>query len=355
MKKILLIVPSPKKISPSARFRIELYENLLAANGFECQSNFFWSEEASRYLYSRGKFFQKSLWLMQGFFRRTITLFRIRKCDYIFILRETTPIGPPIFEWLYAKLFRRRIIYDFDDAIWVNQAQGNNAWVKIFKCFWKVKAICKWSYRVSVGNKYLYNYAIQHNTKVIINPTCVDTSKKHNVLKHQNTEKVIIGWTGSFSQLICLEEVLDVLQALEKKYEFEFIVIANKDPMLPLKHYRFIKWVEATEINDLLNFNIGIMPLPDDEFTRGKCGFKLIQYLSLGIPVVASPVAVNKEIVDQEENGFLCKTKEEWYASLEKLLLDVQLRQKMGANGREKIIHNYSLLSNEATFLSLFQ
>jgi glycosyltransferase involved in cell wall biosynthesis len=355
MKKILLIVPSPKKIAPSARFRIELYEDFLAENGFECTSNSFWSEETTRVLYKSGNFLRKFLGVLQGVGHRLQTLFHLHQYDYILIHRETMPLGPPVFEWIYAKLFKKKIIYDFDDAIWVNQAYGSNAWVRPFKSFWKIKAICRWSYRVSVGNRYLYNYAVQYNPAVIVNPTCVDTVHRHNVLKEQNTERIVIGWTGSFSLLMFLNEVIDVLQALERKYDFDFIVIADKDPQLPLKNFQYIKWTEATEITDLLKFNIGIMPLPDDEFTRGKCGFKLIQYMSVGIPVVASPVEVNSIIVDQGETGFLCTTNEQWYDALEKLLTDLELRREMGRKGREKIIRDYSKISNGPIILSLFK
>lgn len=355
MQKILFIVPQPKKISPSARFRIELYEQTLIENGFECRFAFFWDTTGSQILYKKGNVVKKSFNLLKGFLRRVETLFFVHRYDFVFILRETTPIGPPVFEWLYAKLFNRKIIYDFDDAIWVNQAQGNNAWVKSFKAFWKVKKICRWSYKVSAGNRYLYNYAIHYSQQVIINPTCVDTVNRHNMLKQQDTATIVIGWTGSFSQLICLDEVITVLQSLEKKYVFEFLVIADKDAQLPLKGYKFIKWTEASEIEDLLKINIGIMPLPDNEFTRGKCGFKLIQFMALGIPVAASPVEVNSVIVDEGKNGFLCTTAEQWFVALEKLLADASLRKRLGTNGREKIIHNYSLQSNTQNILSLFR
>lgn len=355
MKKILFILPVPQKISPSARFRVELYQDFLTENGFICDNTFFWDAEISKILYKKGGVIRKTLGLLKGFLRRSKTLLYVHRYDFIFILRETTPIGPPVFEWLYAKLFRKKIIYDFDDAIWVNQAQGNNAWVKALKSFWKIRVICRLSYKVSVGNKYLYDYATRYNPDVIINPTCVDTVNWHNILKQQNTKKVVIGWTGSFSQLICLDEVIAVLQRLEEKHVFEFVVIADKNPRLPLKNYTFIKWNEPSEIEDLLKLNIGIMPLPDNEFTRGKCGFKLIQFMALGIPVAASPVEINAKIVDENENGFLCTSEEDWYNALEKLILNVHLREQMGIKGRAKIIDNYSVESNKLKVLSLFQ
>jgi glycosyltransferase involved in cell wall biosynthesis len=116
---------------------------------------------------------------------------------------------------------------------------------------------------------------------------------------------------------------------------------------------KYLPWNEKSEILDLSQINIGIMPLEDDVWSEGKCGFKLIQYLALGIPAVASPVGVNKEIVDQQ-NGFLCSTESDWFEALDKLINNVSLRQAMGRRGREKIINRYSVQANEGAFLELF-
>jgi glycosyltransferase involved in cell wall biosynthesis len=355
MKKILFVVPFPQKIYPSERFRIEIYEKELLEKGLKYDSIFFWDYYARSILYKKGKIGQKIFGVVKGFFRRVKSLAIIDKYDYIFILREAAPLGPPIFEWIYARMFRKKIIYDFDDAIWIPQISETNSWVKFAKAFWKIKRNCQWAYKISVGNEYLYKYAIQYNTNVIVNPTCVDTVNRHNLIKDQNTEKVIIGWTGSFSTLHYLNEVIPVLQELETKHLFEFIVIADMNPNLPLQNFRFIEWKEATEMADLLNINIGIMPLDNNEISKGKSGFKLIQFLSLGIPVVASPIGINNQIVDENMNGFLCQSDKEWIDALEKLLCSATLRKNMGLNGRKKIEENYSVAANRDNFLSLFE
>ncbi|UAY52241.1 glycosyltransferase [Ferruginibacter albus] len=354
MKKILFVVPFPKKIYPSERFRVEIYEQVLKDAGFEYDTVFFWDYYARSILYKKGRIFQKAIGVLKGFIRRFQSLFIVSKYDYVFVLREAAPVGPPVFEWIYSKILRKKLIYDFDDAIWIPQISTNNSWAKFTKAFWKVKKNCRRAYKVSVGNDYLYNYAIQYNPSVIINPTCVDTINKHNVIKDQATEKVVIGWTGSFSTLHYLNEIVPVLQQLEQHHDFEFIVIADQNPHLPLKSFRFIEWKEATEIADLMQFNIGVMPLSNDEVSKGKSGFKLIQFMSLGIPVVASPIGVNQQIVDENINGFLCKTESEWINAFEKLICDEQLRQQMGNDGRKKIEKRYSVVANKENFLSLF-
>jgi glycosyltransferase involved in cell wall biosynthesis len=356
MPKILFIVSFPKKLHSSARFRIELYEKLLDENGYLYDTAYFWGPGLYKILYEKGNTFRKVQGLLAGFLRRFLLLTKVSRYDYIFILREATPIGPPFFEWISSKIFRKKIVYDFDDAIWVSQASANNSVAKLVKATWKVGFICRWSYEVSVGNKYLYDYASQYSRRVVLNPTCVNTSEVHNKIKDQDNvgKKVVVGWTGSFSTLKFLNNILNALHELEKKYDFDFLVIADRNPQLPLKNFIFKQWTEESEIDDLLECNIGVMPLHDDEYAKGKCGFKLIQFMSLGIPVVASPVGVNEQIVDIGVNGFLCTSQQEWVDSLEKLINDATLRKQMGAAGRKKIEQFYSVESNKNNFLSLF-
>jgi glycosyltransferase involved in cell wall biosynthesis len=356
MPKILFVVSFPKRLNSSARFRIELYEKMMEENKFNTCTEYFWSARMYFILYEKGNVLFKVWGLIIGFLKRLLLLTRVSKYDYVFILREATPVGIPFFEWFCAKILQKKIIYDFDDAIWISQASKNNSIVKVVKAAWKVKFICKWAYKVSVGNSYLYNYASNYSNNCILNPTCVDTERTHNMIKDQDTaaKKLVIGWTGSFSTLIHLNYVVEALQELEKKYDFVFLVIADKNPHLPLKNFIFKQWKEDSEIEDLMESNIGIMPLYDTEYTKGKCGFKLIQFMALGIPVVASPIGVNTQIVDVGINGFLCQTKQEWIHDLEKLILDNQLRKEMGSNGRKKIIQQYSASSNKNNFLSLF-
>src|SRR6185503_1467850 len=127
-------------------------------------------------------------------------------------------------------------------------------------------------------------------------------------------------------------------QSLEKEHDFEFLVIADFAPKFSLKSMKFVKWTKAAEIEDLLNLNVGIMPLPDNVWTRGKCGFKALQYMALGIPAVVSDVGVNAEIVDHEVNGCVCKTQEDWHFHLSKLMTDKQYLMNLSRHTREKIV-----------------
>jgi glycosyltransferase involved in cell wall biosynthesis len=231
--------------------------------------------------------------------------------------------------------------------------------LKTIKWRSKVALICRWSYRVSCGNEYLKEFAQQYNAKVVVIPTTIDTEGLHNRNKFKsasiNSPEIIIGWTGSHSTIKYLTLIETTLQKIEIKYPFvSFLIIADKHPDLALKRLSFKTWNANTEIDDLLQVDIGIMPLPDDDWSKGKCGFKALQYLALEIPAVVSAVGVNGRIISQGVEGFLCHTEDEWQQALEQLINDATLRVEMGIRGRKKVVANYSVLSNSSAFFSLF-
>jgi len=223
----------------------------------------------------------------------------------------------------------------------------------------KVASICRWSYKISCGNRYLQEYASQFNRYTILNPTTIDCEQLHHPetnRTHKNTDTIVIGWTGSHSTLKYLNVLEQVLQKLEQECkQVAFVVIADQPPALKLERMTFIPWKAETEIKDLSSIDIGIMPLPDDEWTKGKCGFKALQYMALEIPAVISNVGVNAEIISHDIDGFLCNTDEDWLNTLRKLIHHQDLRITIGKKGREKVVANYSVASNASNFLSLFE
>jgi glycosyltransferase involved in cell wall biosynthesis len=357
--KILFFIPYPLKESPSQRFRFEQYFSHIRAHGHSFDTLSFLSKNNWQIFYRQGFIFQKFLALLSGFLKRFASLFRVPLYDFVFIHREMAPVGPPVFEWIIAKVLRKKIIYDFDDAIWLTDKLGESTLFSIIKWRSKVKYICRWSYKISCGNDYLQKYALLFNSNSIINPTTVDTEFEHNPsLVHSQAKKeyITIGWTGSHSTLKYLTSIVPCLQKIQQIYSgVEFLVIADKKPALNLKSLNFICWNKETEIQDLASIDIGIMPLPDDEWAKGKCGFKAIQYMSLNIPSIVSDVGVNSTIVDHNINGFLCRTQDDWFLYIDRLLRDENLRHKMGRQGRQKIIDHYSVFSNSSNFLNLFE
>lgn len=352
--RVYFIVPAPLGISPGQRFRFEHYLNSLEENGIKYKVSSFYTIKGWGRLYKPGHFVGKVLSVGLGLIRRIRDLFLIWPYNFVYVYREAMPIGPPVFEWIISKLFKKKIIYDFDDAIWIPVSSEQNKITSHFKCFWKVGRICKWSYKVSVGNGFLLNFVSQFNKNGLIIPTVVDTNNVHNEVQKHNNGDLVIGWTGTFSTLKYLEMVLIALQKLQERIDFSFLVIANKDPKLNLSKYQFVQWNKETEIEDLMKMHIGIMPLQNNDLEKGKCGFKAIQYLSLGIPAVVSPVGVNKDVVEDGVNGFIANNEQEWISALERLLNNKKLRIEFGEAGRKKIVDEYSVHSSFPLFLTLF-
>jgi glycosyltransferase involved in cell wall biosynthesis len=319
----------------------------------------FWSSQAWENLYLKRRYLAKTAGLLGGIVWRIIVLTRIPKFDFVFVHREAMPLGPPVLEWFIARIFRKKIIFDFDDAIWIPNTSAQNSLAAWLKWPSKFNAICRWSYRLSCGNTWLAQYARTYNPATIVNPTTIDTEALHNPRKFDVAKKpgtITIGWTGTHSTLSYLAQIVPVMRQLESRYaNLRFVVIANTPPGFKLRSLEFIPWSIATEIGDLLQFDIGIMPLTDDPWSKGKCGFKALQYMALEIPVVASRIGVNSEIIDPGVNGFLCDAPEDWEKYLTKLIEDAGLRRKMGVQGREKVIRCYSVSSNTSNFLSLFR
>ena len=377
---VLILCPYPHGEAPSQRFRFEQYISFLGEQKFVINQQSFLDTETWLILYKPGNGLKKGWGIVLGFINRFFLLFTIFKYDFVFIHREATPVGPPIIEWLIAKVFRKKIIYDFDDAIWLPNTSQENKIAAALKCHSKVKWICTWSYKVSCGNNYLADFAKQFNNNVALIPTTIDTdyhckiqdersktqeeSRKTQDTRVKKQQEVdtsdksdtipIIGWTGTHSTEKYLQQLVPVLQELEKEHQFIFRVISNHNPQLPLNFFEYLPWNKVTEIDDLSQFDIGVMPLEDDEWASGKCGFKGLQYMALGIPTLMSPVGVNKDIVTHGENGYLASTKNEWREVLIDLITKPELRNRIGISGISTIKNTYSVSANTINYTKLF-
>ncbi len=357
MSKILFIVPYPFGQAPSQRFRFEQYLELLTAKGFDYKLSSFIGMGVWKILYKEGFIFTKITGICLGFFKRFFLMLSSFKYDFIFIHREAAPIGPPVFEWILAKVLRKKIIYDFDDAIWMSLTSESNKIAANLKWHSKVSSICRWSYKISCGNDFLCSYAREFNDQVYLIPTTIDTINHHNEIKDQDTEEVTIGWTGTHSNILYLDSIVPVIKRLESKYKFKFLVISNQNPNYDLKSFVFMPWKKDSEISDLLKLNIGLMPLEEDlsPLSLGKCGFKALQYMALGIPALASPVGVNKKIIKHAINGYLCSDSEDWYNYLEILITNSSMRSELGLKANEEVQTNYSVNAISKSFLDLFK
>ncbi len=353
-KRIFILAPYPQGEAPSQRFRFEQYLDALEKDGYSIEFHPFLNDRTWKALYREGNFFAKAFGVLGSFFRRFLLLFKIPKADFVFIHREAAMIGPPVFEWIIAKVLRKKYIYDFDDAIWLPNYSETNARFHRLKAYGKIKRIIRWAGKVSAGNDYLKDYARQFNANVVVIPTTIDLKNVHNVRSTQDQDPPNIVWTGSHTTMRYLDEFIPILKELEKDHSFHFTIISNQAPQYDLQSLRFVKWTRETEISGLAEGSIGVMPMVKDEWSEGKCGFKGLQYMALGIPALMSPVGVNTSIVQDGVNGYLCSTPEDWKRRITELLNDRELRLEIGKKGFETVERNFSVKSQLPKYQELF-
>lgn len=356
-KSILFVVPYLEQKAPSQRFRVEQFYPLLEQHGYSFETHSFFHGSDAQVFYGDGNAIRKLSLLIIAWWRRIFLLLRVGKFDYVFIHREAAPAGPPFFEWMVARVLNRKVIFDLDDAIWLTDKVGENGFEKIIRWRSKVTSIAQWSYKVSCGNNYLVNYVSQFNNHVVYNPTVLDTVNHFNPALFRRVDRgfITVGWTGSYTTLKYFNLLEDQLLQLEQKYpQLRFLVIADQPPQTKLNNISFVRWSTQQEVSALLEADIGIMPLPDDEWSKGKCGFKALQYMSLEIPTVAAAVGANLDIIQHETNGLIARTDNDWVVLLDRLINDAGLRKKLGTAGRDTVERLYSVNSNSSTFLSLF-
>jgi glycosyltransferase involved in cell wall biosynthesis len=341
--RLLAIVPSVYDTSPGQRYRIEQWEPLLRRRGVEITYEPFENEDLHGLLYQTGNLGRKLTNVARLFARRFSTIRSARQYDAVYVFREAALLGPPIFEWLIKKA-RVPMVFDFDDAIFVSYRSPSNGYLSYLKFAAKTKTICRLASHVMVGNPYLAEYARQVNPHVTIIPTTIDT-EKYEVRRPEPADVPIIGWTGSFSTVQHLDTLGSALQKLAESERFRLRVIGTPEYRLPGVDVEAFAWRSETEVDDLRPIDVGIMPLPNDAWSKGKCGLKALQFMALGIPTICSPVGVNTDIIQDGQNGFIADSHEEWVTKLQLLLRSPELRRQMGLAGRATVEERYSAIA----------
>jgi glycosyltransferase involved in cell wall biosynthesis len=258
-------------------------------------------------------------------------------CDVVFLQRELLRGLTPWAEELISKS-PRGVIFDFDDAIWLRYPSNgdSNPIAKIIRA----------SRAVVVGNEYLASYAKLYNPNVYIVPTPIDTLRIRPGQPSFHDGLFRIGWTGSASTLSYLYELVPVFEKLRSLSDRIILsVICDKQPKTSLGlPVEFLQWSPQNEVMGLQLFDVGIMPLPDNGWTRGKCSFKLLQYLAAGLPAVVAPVGMNIEVLGKNTaRGIMARTVDEWLDALQLLYREPQLRQELGTTGRKHVEEHFDL------------
>jgi len=356
MKKILFIASHRLGRSPGQRFRWEQYLPYLRENGFQCDFEYMISPEDDKIFYSSGNLVKKGLIFLKCWIKRYRDTLKAREYDIVFIQREAFMTGSTYFEKRFKKSGAKNI-FDFDDSIWFQNVSEANKTFAFLKDASKTSKLIAMSDMVIAGNEYLAKYARQFNDHVAIIPTTIDTAEYKPQKVASDNGKVIIGWSGSITTIQHFKHAIPFLEKIKEKYGdyVEIKVIGDGNYLNDKLHIKGVAWSKETELKELNTFDIGIMPLPDDEWTKGKCGLKGLQYMALGIPTIMSPVGVNCDIIVDGTNGYLASSDEEWVRKVGLLVDDPSLRKKIGGTGRQTVIDSYSIEAQKHRYLKLFQ
>jgi glycosyltransferase involved in cell wall biosynthesis len=299
---------------------------------------------------------RKFLHFCAGWLKRSMDLFRALSCDVIFVHLEAFPIGPPVIEWCLAKA-GKKIIYDLDDAIYLGAASRTNIVINKMKCPWKIPKIIGLSRHVITCNEHLADYSLRFNTKVTVIHTSVDTDRFKPPV-NAPSDDITIGWIGSHSTAKYLESLKGVfLKLASRGYRFRINIIGASQKVFDIPGVEVIykDWKLDEEISEFQSLDICVYPLPDNEWTAGKTGFKTIQYMSVGVPCVVSDVSPNRIIVKEGINGFLAKDDDEWEKKISMLMDDAEMRRRIGHAGRQAVMENYSLKVNAPKLLCIIE
>ena len=353
--KILFIGPHRPNRNGSQRFRMEQYFSYLEAAGFSCDYSWFLDEKEDRMLYSTGNTGGKLRVFMKAIIIRLRDVLHANKYDIIFIQREALMTGSVFFEKQFARS-KAKVVFDFDYAIWLEDTSDANKSLTWLKRPSKTADIIKLASLVIAGNNYLADYARQFNKAVEIIPTVVDTTV-FIPEKGAPDNRVCLGWSGSKTTVKHFATIIPALKILKEKYgsQIFFKIMGDKNFKVDGLTIESVDWNFDDEIKELNKIDIGLMPLPDDTWAKGKCGFKAIQYMALKIPPVVSPVGVNTEIIQHGENGFLASGSEEWLKCLSDLIETPELRNSIGTKARSTVIERYSVQSQAEKLIALLR
>jgi glycosyltransferase involved in cell wall biosynthesis len=358
MPKILFLTAYPIE-DASCRYRVHQFLPHLEQAGYECTVSTFCSPKLFSALKNSGRIRSKIAETVRCTAKRLADLGDISKFDFVLIHREAFPFFVPRVEnWVLGR--HQKVIFSFDDAIYAGHSEVahlNHPALYRWKHGRRYDEVIRRSTHVIAGNRILAEYARRFNSSVSTIPTVVDCRQySFKVKAPQTSGPITIGWMGSRSTAPYLSLVESALRRLAHAYPggvcFRFIGHPAYSPNIP--YSSSVPFEIESEIEDLHSIDIGLMPLPDTEWTRGKCAFKAIQYMASGIPVVASPVGITPDLIQQDVNGLLVSSSDDWFRELERLICDRDLRDRIALAARHTIEQFYSLEKWAPRFVSLF-
>ncbi len=346
----VLALPKYAELGSSSRLRMYQYFPRLRTQGVAINVSPMLSNHYVQHIYKQ-KFPLISVIL--SYFKRSLVLLTARSYDIVWLEKEAAPWMPFWLERLLL-LYHPKVIVDYDDATFHQYDQHPSPIARFFYKN-KIDKIMASAWHVVAGNAYIKARAMQAKAKNILTlPTVIDL-ERYAATTTPAPEVITIGWIGSPATAKFLHLLKDVIPVVCQTRHVRFVAIGANENQINTLNMQALPWSEKHEVAEIQSFDIGIMPLPDAPFERGKCGYKLLQYMACGKPVIASAVGANTDIVVPGKNGFLANTAAEWTSALYQLIDDEQLRTDLGANGRNMIEEQFALEHAAHALLRLFR
>lgn len=352
-KSILFICPYPFGKAPSQRLKFEQYFDFFKSQGFDIAQSSFQSEAMWNAVYKKGGVLTKIFHTISGYWRRFLTLWKLSKYDIVYIHLWVTPFGPPFFEWLYS-IIAKKIIYDIDDLVFMENASEANSWISKMKGKNKPIFLMKVADAIITTTPFLVDYCRKLNEHVYAIPPTLDESKFYPVERRQE-KKLTIGWLGSHTTEAYLDIVKPALLSLANEFDYRLVLMGAKNFSIDGVDTILYDWQAENENKVLNELDIALYPLRDEVWSQGKFGGKLIQYFAAGLPTIVSDVNdSNRQVVTQNENGILVKnTSQDWLNALRLLANDAQLRKNIGQKARLDFLKKYSVKANQDSYLNI--
>lgn len=346
-RRILVLCPYPYGVAAGQRLKFEQYYDDWRSAGWQVDIAPFMDLALWRILYDRGHLVSKALGVLKGYARRLRDVIRIRRYDLVYVHMYVTPLGTSIPERIVRAL-AKRLVYDVEDNVMAHVdrtgCNNPNPWLRFLRASAKYRFLIREADHVVTSAPALNDSceAINRHARCTYVSSSVDPERFTPAHRYSNDGVVTIGWTGTFSSRPYLDLLRSVLQKLAIEERFRLRVIGNFDYELPDVDLEVVRWSVEREIEDLQAIDIGLYPLPVNEWVSGKSGLKAIQYMMMAIPCVATEVGTTPLIIRDGENGLLVRTEDEWVGALKRLLCDADLRRRIGQAAREDAVAKYS-------------
>jgi glycosyltransferase involved in cell wall biosynthesis len=344
--RVLVLTPYLHGIAPGPRSSIELWERVAAREGFRFDYAPFETEELRRLLGRPGATPAKVVQMARACLRRGLLMADVADYDAVLVYREAALIGPAVIERWVARR-RKPIIYQLDDPLYVPYRSPFNGYLSYLKCFGKVSTLCRLSQVVIVNSSHHYEYASRYNRNVRLIPSLVDGAKYRYVPRLRGRGQVCVGWSGSPSTAANLELIAEPLKVVASRVDTAFHFIGSADLNVPGLEHTAQAWRADTEVGDLRQFDVGLLPLPDNSWNRRKFNMKLAQYMTLGIPPVCSPLGDNVRLIQHGTNGLLARSRKDWAGCVSALVGDPDLREAMSGHAAAFGARHFTLQANE--------